>query len=158
MLADNNHEAKFDVMTYICVTIDYETWHPIPQGKTINWEKDVFEPTVRLLEVAKKVGIKLTFFVEMGEYFWLKQNAPDVARKMEQQWQEIISRSHDIQLHLHPSWLPEAGAKYTNGEWSWDWTKAKCHDYPGDLTELIKKCKKNMEEICLLYTSQSPRD
>ena len=34
--------------TYISFTIDYETWQPLPEGYTINWEKDIINPSKKL--------------------------------------------------------------------------------------------------------------
>jgi ubiquinone/menaquinone biosynthesis C-methylase UbiE len=130
---------------YIALTIDYETWHPVPEGKRIDWEQDVFTPTERLMEACAPSGAKLTLMAEMGEYFWLKQYDPPIAQRMERQWAEAIRQGHDVQLHLHPCWLPETGAKFERGEWWWDWSLAKANDYPGDLTELIARCKAALE-------------
>lgn len=132
---------------FIAVTIDYETWHPIPEGKSINWDNDVFNPTNKLLDLFDQQGIKLTLMAEMGEYFWLKDNKPEIAVRMEEQWADAVRRGHDVQIHLHPNWLPELGAKCENGKWKWDWSKSKANDYPGDLKDLIKRCKTALESI-----------
>lgn len=131
---------------FIAITIDYETWHPIPEGKKIDWEKDVFEPFEKIIGMVAQHAIKVTFMIEMGEYFWVLKHMPLVAKKMEEQWKRAIQEGHDVQLHLHPCWLPELGAQCTEGRWSWDWSKKKAHDYPGDLTALIGLCKKTLEE------------
>ena len=129
----------------IALTVDYETWQPIPDGETIDWDKDIFQPAARLMEISEAGGAKITFFAEMGEYFWLRENLPETAARMETQWREAVGRGHDVQLHLHPSWLPECGAKCENGAWSWDGAKRKAEDYPFDLTELVSRCKNALE-------------
>lgn len=129
----------------IALTVDYETWQPIPDGETIDWDDDVFQPAAKLMELGEAANAKITFFAEMGEYFWLKENQPELAARMEAQWREAARRGHDVQLHLHPSWLPECGAKCENGVWLWDRTKRKADDYPFDLTELISRCKNALE-------------
>jgi SAM-dependent methyltransferase len=131
----------------IAITVDYETWQPLPRGKTIEWEIDVFQPADALLGICDEANVRLTFFVEMGEYLYLRRHEPALARRMEEQWREAVSRGHDVQLHLHPSWLPELGARCDNGEWRWDWTRAKAADYPGDLVDLIGKCKAHLERV-----------
>ncbi len=131
----------------VAVTVDYETWQPLPKGVSINWDKDVFEPARELMEVSQEHQVKLTLMAEMGEYFWLCANDPQIARKMEQQWRQAIRLGHDVQLHLHPNWLPELGAGIKDGQWHWDSTKASAHDYPGDLGELIKKCTSSLEAL-----------
>jgi SAM-dependent methyltransferase len=146
---------------FTAITIDYETWHPIPERKRIDWEADVFEPTERLFELFGKTDVAATFFAEMGEYFWLLANEPKVAHRMEEQWRQAVRRGHDVQLHLHPCWLPETGATCIDGNWYWDWSKAKADDYPGDLAELIGRCKTALERViqpvCRGYTVTSFR-
>ena len=125
---------------FVAVTVDYETWHPVPPGRRIDWEEDVFRPADRFLDLFDGHGVPLTFMAEMGEYFWLVENEPATARRMEAQWSEAIRRGHDVQLHLHPSWLPGSGVRRDGDDWSWDFTRAKANDYPGDLGELIGRC------------------
>ena len=131
----------------IAITIDYETWHPVPENKSIDWEKDIFEPTRRLLEIFNREHIPMTVMAEMGEYFWLKENDSSLARTMEEQWKQLLKDGHDVQLHLHPNWLPELGARRQNGQWVWDWSKAKAADFPGSLLELIGRCKDTLESL-----------
>jgi len=129
----------------VAVTLDYETWHPIPEGRTIDWESDVFRPTGEFLRVAGGEKATLTLMAEAGEYLWLRKNDPAIAKRMESQWQEALLGGHDVQLHLHPSWLPELGARCEGGAWTWDWSKAKAADYPFDLGAKIAECRTALE-------------
>jgi SAM-dependent methyltransferase len=129
----------------VAVTLDYETWHPIPEGRTIDWESDVFRPTTEFLRVAGGAKAPLTLMAEAGEYLWLRKNEPAIARRMETQWQEALRGGHDVQLHLHPSWLPELGARHEGDVWTWDWSKAKAADYPFDLGAKIAECRTALE-------------
>jgi Transglutaminase-like superfamily len=129
------------------LTVDYETWQPIPPGRTIDWDADIFAPAARLAAIGEACGVSVTFFVEMGEYFWLCANDTDVARRMEDQWRDLALRGHDLQLHLHPSWLPELGAEKTQDGWFWNWNLSKADDYPGDLSATIRRCKDALESV-----------
>ncbi|MBV9081004.1 MAG: methyltransferase domain-containing protein [Elusimicrobia bacterium] len=129
----------------VSLTIDYETWQPVPAGLRIDWEKDVFDPARRFIDIGLSAGLPLTFMAEMGEYLWLKKFKPEVAAKMEEQWREMVLAGHDVQLHLHPSWLPETGASETNGDYRWDADKSKFEDYPGDTVELMARAKAALE-------------
>ena len=131
----------------VAVTADYETWQPVPPGKRIDWNLDVFEPCRRLLDLCDSLGVRLTLFAEFGEYFWLERNEPDQARVMEDQWRDAIRRGHDVQLHLHPAWLPEANPQRTGETWWWNPERAKVDDYPGDLGELLERCRNRLEEL-----------
>lgn len=141
---------------FLIITIDYETWQPscLEEVETmkklkldINWERDLIEPTNTLLDIADRVGAKITFMAEMGEYFWLKDNEPNIAQKIASQLQNAVIRGHDVQLHLHPHWMPETGAQFNNGNWFWNIEYASAADYPYDLNELIRKCKNELEKI-----------
>jgi ubiquinone/menaquinone biosynthesis C-methylase UbiE len=129
----------------IAVTINYETLNPIPARKNINWEDDIFTPANTLIKIFKQLNICLTFMVNMGEYFWLKQFNPSIAIKMEEQWTFAIENGNDVQLHLHPNWLPESGAQLEADQWIWNPEKLNANDYEGDLTVLITKCKEALE-------------
>ena len=78
------------------ITVDYETWQPIPDGKEIDWDIDIFEPAERLAALCETLSVPITFFVEMGEYLWLTENDPAVARRIETQVREFASRGHEM--------------------------------------------------------------
>jgi len=132
---------------FIAVTIDCETWQPIPKNKKIDWQEDVIRPAENFLKVSGEKGIPLTLMAEMGEYLHLCQFEPAIAKQMEHQWMQAIQVGHDVQLHLHPSWLPESGASCEHGKWKWDLSKSKANDYPGDLLALIHRCKSTLESV-----------
>lgn len=131
----------------VAITVDYETWQPLPEGMTIDWGHDVFEPTERLFALCGSRDIALTLMAELGEYFWLCDNEGTLARRMEEQWREAIRRGHDVQLHLHPSWLPELGARRNGSSWYWDWSRGRVHDYPGEVGTLLRRCRERLESI-----------
>jgi O-antigen/teichoic acid export membrane protein/SAM-dependent methyltransferase len=130
----------------VALTVDYETWQPIPDGRRVDWEVDVFQPTGALLDACDRYGATVTLFAEMGEYLWLTENAPDLASRMRSQWQDAVRRGHDVQLHLHPAWLPELGARCEQGQWWWDEARSIANAYPGDLTAAVRRCKQTLED------------
>jgi SAM-dependent methyltransferase len=133
---------------FAALTWDYETWHPsIPSGKRIDWRADLLEPTDVILDLARECGTPMTFFIEMGEILWLRENDPFTAGLLEEQIRRMLREGHEAQLHLHPSWLPELGAKREGGQWFWDLRYKRMADYPGDLTALIKRLKSVLEAI-----------
>jgi hypothetical protein len=129
----------------VACTLDYETWQPIPEGRRIDWERDVFAPTAALLDIFDRQGLPLTIMAEMGEYFWLRRHHPAIAERMEDQWRDAVRRGHDVQLHLHPNWLPELGAREVGGDWWWDTAHETAARYPGDLSSVIKRCRDALE-------------
>ncbi len=142
--------SKTEAQRNIVITLDYETWHPaVPAGKRIDWNETVIAPTARLLEICNRNNAKLTIFFEIGEYYWLRGSRPDIAHAIEGQLRDIIRDGHDVQLHLHTSWLPETGARYDEATdtWFWDNRYQKLHEYPGDITELLLRCKNDLEAM-----------
>ena len=131
----------------VIFTIDYETWQPIPEGKDINWNRDLIAIPNELMDCFESVGVKLTFLVEICEIMYLEVTNPNIYEAIKTEIQSIIKRGHDVQLHMHPNWLPETGASYIDGEWVWDESLYAISDYPGDISELISRCKKKLEEI-----------
>jgi SAM-dependent methyltransferase len=131
----------------VALTVDYETWQPIPPGRKIDWDDDVFTPTAQILDACDREGATLTLMAEVGEYLWLQENEPGIAAHMEDQWRDAVRRGHDVQLHLHPAWLPELGVRRDGDSWSWETEgTGRAADYPGDLQALIARCTAALEE------------
>ena len=131
--------------TLVALTVDYETWQPQLEGVSLDWERDALTPTTRLLDAFDAAGATLTIFAEMGEYLWLAERDARLARLMEEQWRDAVRRGHDVQLHLHPNWLPELEPRVDDGQWTWDTQHGTANDYPGDLGEAIERCRTALE-------------
>ncbi|MFQ5481327.1 MAG: methyltransferase domain-containing protein, partial [Nitrospinaceae bacterium] len=129
----------------VAMTVDCETWHPVYQVTNIDWKKDLMEPTRRLMDLFSLESIPLTLMAEMGGYFWLQEHQPKVAEQLAEVWRDAVRGGHDVQLCLHPNWLPELGAVNRSG--TWDWSQNKVADYPGDLSGLIRRCKTTLESL-----------
>jgi SAM-dependent methyltransferase len=128
------------------LTLDYETWQPVPAGRRIDWDADVFGPTDALLDACDAEGARLTIFAELGEHAFLREHEPELAARMEAQWQSAVQRGHDVQMHLHPNWLPELGARSESGHYVWNETLTRADDHP-DLVTLIGRLKRTLEEV-----------
>jgi SAM-dependent methyltransferase len=129
---DSGHVAYVATRKRVLVSlsVDHETWQPVPAGRTIEWDQDVFNPTAELLSVGERCGAKITLMAEIGEHAWLRQERPDIALRLEAQWRDALARGHDVQLHVHPAWLPEAGAMHDHDGWHWDDAWARIADHP----------------------------
>ncbi len=128
------------------LTLDYETWQPIPAGRRIDWDADVFAPTAALMDACEAEDARITIFAEMGEHAFLREHQPEIAARMESQWREAVRRGHGVQLHLHPNWLPELGARLQDGRYVWNARLTRAEDHP-DLLGLIGSLKRTLEEI-----------
>ncbi|PMO67496.1 hypothetical protein BCT05_06885 [Vibrio breoganii] len=73
--------------------------------------REQIAPTEHLLSVCQKVGAKLTIYFEYGQYrFFDKYSCADNDYQnsnllIRQQLKKLVSLGHDVQLHLHPTWL-----------------------------------------------------
>jgi len=82
--------------------------------------RDIIEPTNRLLNICERYGAKLTIMFEVAEYWAFKEVEDRIdlgyspAQVMAEQAQNVISRGHDVQLHLHPQWI---GAELDDRTW-----------------------------------------
>jgi SAM-dependent methyltransferase len=128
------------------LTLDYETWQPVPAGRRIDWDADVFEPTDALLDACDAERARLTIFAELGEHAYLREHEPQVAARMEAQWRDAVERGHDVQMHLHPNWLPELGARREDGSYVWNELLTRAADHP-DLIGLVGRLKRTLEEV-----------
>ncbi len=132
----------------ICITLDYETWQPVPNGYQIDWYKDLFNSAEQWMVIAEKYNAKLTFFVEMAEYLWLKKNNIFFAKVMKNQIQDMVKRGHDVQLHLHPSWLPELGVSFHNNIWTGLDKNQRLHDITSlKVYDVLEMTKNELEMI-----------
>ena len=137
----------------ILLTLDYELYG--------NGSGDVFkhmiEPTNRILEIAQKYNLRLTFFFEIVEYWKLKKEwekgnnmgyTQNPVAAIENQLCISYKAGHDIQLHIHPQWVD---AVYEDGKWNVnlnDW-RLSCYNRIGEysLLNLFQKGKETIENL-----------
>ena len=139
-------------MKSLILTLDYELYG----NGSGNIYTHIIEPTERILTLAGEYKAKITFFVEVVEFWrieqeWLKGNTMGYSNNpiddIRKQLQEARMQGHDIQLHIHPQWVD---AEYRNGAWSVnlaDW-RLGGYDKQGEysLENLLVKGKATLEE------------
>ena len=133
----------------LVLTIDYETWQPVPEGKRVDWRETVLRPAEALMLTAERYGTPLTFFVEMGEILWLRRHDPAVSEALEDQIRDARRRGHDLQLHLHPEWLPESLPRLDpdTGQGWWDTERSRLPRLSGPPGPLLARLKAELESI-----------
>ncbi len=67
-------------------------------------------PSLALMNIAEKFGVKLTFMVDVAHQLTLKKYCKHPEVKIQSKlWDEtvllMIERGFDVQLHLHPQWV-----------------------------------------------------
>ena len=125
--------------------------HELPLGKLkTSYSSSLFEPTQRVMDLADKLGVKVTLFSDIlcGVRFkdWDYSNfyLPYV-----NQLQTAIKSGHDVQLHIHPHWL---SSRFENGDYlpSNDFALSdfKINNRYGTIQSIVKMSAQALTEIC----------
>ncbi|MCB9224871.1 MAG: hypothetical protein R2780_15360 [Crocinitomicaceae bacterium] len=91
----------------IFLTYDYELFFGKPTGTV---EKCIIDPTNLIRDIAKRTGIKIVFFIDVGylkQLVAFKDQYPKVSQEYQlisQQIKDLVNEGHDCQLHIHPHW------------------------------------------------------
>lgn len=115
-------------MKTFILTIDYELFLGSRTGTV---EKCMVEPTYKLAEILDINNSRMTVFWDILHYYRLTGLECDYPalkndRKLiDEQISFLISKGHDIQLHLHPHWLD---AQYINSEWKFKYDRFNLHE------------------------------
>ncbi len=128
----------------ILLTFDYELFFGTDSGTVT---KCMLEPTNDLLRIAESKEVHYTFFVDVG-YLIASEGVKELfAERNEvlEQIEDLISRGHDVQLHIHPHWEK---AKYKNGRWIMHSdSHYRLNNFPlEEAKEIVRKYKAKLEE------------
>lgn len=91
-------------MKNIFLTFDYELFF----NKKNSIDKDIVEPTNRLLEIFNKNNVHATFFIDILYYLRLKSEPEKFKKQSEllkNQIKRLVENNHRVELHLHPHWI-----------------------------------------------------
>lgn len=109
-------------MLDIIFTLDYEI-HGNGEGSP----RDLMvEPTGRMLRCFEDYGARLTIMADVAEIGRFREYAAAAGEDrfygaaIEEQLRGAVARGHDVQLHVHSSYL---GARFEDGRWVQDWTQ-----------------------------------
>lgn len=117
-------------MLNIALTFDYELFFGENFGSS---DKILFEPTDKLLDCLDKHNVKATFFADvLSVYMHNKYGLHDYCEKFISQIKDMVSRGHDVQLHIHSNWLKSV---YEDGKWIFDIDSYRIHSFGFDLTD-----------------------
>ena len=81
--------------------------HELPLGGVnTSYEKALFSPAERVMEIADKYGVKITLFSDiLCAYRFKEWDEVGFYTPYKNQLQRAINSGHDVQLHIHPHWL-----------------------------------------------------
>ena len=134
-------------MYKLIISLDYEI-HGNGDGDPLDL---MIEPTSRMLGLFNKYGAKLTVFADVAEIISFKSYYEKTgkdkfhSKKIENQLKHIIKNGHDVQLHIHSSYLKST---YKKGKWQQNWDEYNLAELPIErIEEIIGKCKIFLENL-----------
>lgn len=89
-------------MLYVCISFDYEVF----MGENLVSEEELlFQPTKKLCDMLKDLGISATFFADVCcPAAYRRFGKTEFADKFDKQLRYMAQQGHDVQLHIHPHW------------------------------------------------------
>jgi Polysaccharide deacetylase. len=126
-------------------TFDYELFFGRRVGTVT---RCLLEPTEQLLQIARKTGVRFTFFIDAGmlaamrreakRLLWVRNDQTVVAKQIE----TMAREGHSVQLHVHPHWedtiATEDGWQMNVGRYNLNaFSSADIHRIIGDYKALI---------------------
>ena len=134
-------------MLTVIFTLDYEI-HGNGEGDP---DSLMVEPTRRMLDLFDRHGAKLTIMADVAEILKFKEYKERMGRDdycfsaIEDQLRDAIRRGHDVQLHLHTSYL---NARYEGGHWAQDWSEYNFASLPFErMNEVVRIGKQYLENL-----------
>lgn len=113
----------------ILITLDYELFFGPNSGSV---QKCIIEPTEELLKLVDPLGIKLSFFVDVGYLLALERQMQEFPKlkqdydALTQQIRHLAQNGHGVELHIHPHW---EDSHYNGGHWQFDYRRYKLNAF-----------------------------
>ncbi|WP_299465622.1 hypothetical protein [uncultured Microscilla sp.] len=86
----------------LLLTFDYE----LPMGSCSNYNKGVFTPSEKILEVAEDFNVPVVLFADICSAQMFKDwDYEGFYLPFKKQLHTALKLNHDVQLHIHPHWL-----------------------------------------------------
>ena len=136
-------------MLKICLTYDYELF----LGENLcSYDEILFKPTAALAKAMSDEGVNGVFFADVcSALAYQKAGINEFSDAFSNQLKELTADGHDVQLHLHTSWLCATpnGKELLLSEEGY-----KIHDFGFDIKDeycvqnIISNGKKYLEDTC----------
>ncbi|HIP35688.1 MAG TPA: hypothetical protein EYG85_02420 [Crocinitomix sp.] len=132
----------------IYLTYDYELYFGTPTGTV---EKCIIEPTNLICKIAKKTGVKMVFFIDVG-YLKKLETYRHQYKSVEKDYQlvvkqikDLVTQGHDCQLHIHPHW---EDCTHNGKRWQMKTNRYKLSDFKdNEIENIITEYKQILEQI-----------
>ena len=134
--------------TILILSQDYEVFF----NKSGTLEKCLFEPCDALLRSARRLGYRITFYVDVGMLWRMQQLAPDYRRlacdfeRVRRHLRGIAAAGHDIGLHIHPHW---EDTLVEDGRWRFSDTRYHLGQFTADeAADIVRRYAALLGETC----------
>jgi len=111
----------------------------------------MIEPTDRMMDQFERYGAKLTIMADVAEILKFREYRDTTGRDdyhyeaIAEQLRAAIRRGHDVQLHLHASYI---NARHEGGRWLQDWADYNFAELPLErLEKLVRLGKDYLEQL-----------
>ncbi len=106
-------------------------------------------PLLEMLKVFSEHQAHLTLFSEIGQQWAHRTLNTPWSTAIADRWDALlklsIQQGHDVQLHLHPTWL---NAKYTNEKWLLDYSQWQLASLGSDrIRQVIRQGRETLEAL-----------
>lgn len=131
---------------YLILSFDHE----LSLGGVRSYAKNLFDPANRILELADKINVPITYFTDilcaLRFRDWDRSNFYEPYKK---QIQKTILAGHDVQLHLHPHWIDSTweDGKFKPSK-AYGLGAFKNRQPPNDISGIVKQGADLLKEIC----------
>lgn len=128
------------------LTFDYE----LPMGGCRDYQKGLFEPASKILELAKETNTPVVLFADVcSVQMFQKWDYNNYIIPFSKQIQKALMNNNDVQLHVHPHWLT---SEYRNGNYTpstkFCLADYKNEKYPNNIDGIISNSVNLLTELC----------
>ncbi|MFK7913285.1 MAG: hypothetical protein AB8B93_05180 [Pseudomonadales bacterium] len=129
--------------THFVLALDYELYFGTRVGSV---ERCMLEPVDELIRQTRKLGMKLTLFVDSGCLLAYRRHGQDqVFNAIAGQLQRLYREGHDVQLHIHPHWQDTT---IVGDSVDMDTGRYRLHDFDeADRVAIVRDYKAVLEDI-----------
>ncbi len=134
--------------TILILSQDYEVFF----HKSGTLERCLFEPCEALLRSARRHGYRITFYIDAGMLWRMRQLAPTCPRlsadldRVRRHIRGIADAGHDIGLHIHPHW---EDTEVVEGRWRFADTRYRLEQFTADeAADIVRRYAGLLGETC----------
>ena len=132
----------------IYITLDYELFFGSNSGSA---QHCIIRPTDDLLKILDPMGVKITFFVDVGYLMRMESQMNEFPKlrsdydAVSSQIRKLADEGHGIDLHIHPHW---EDSFFDGNSWKFDHSRYKLSDFSDEeVMEIVTRYKDTLERI-----------